>query len=279
MNNYEILKHHYNEILKSEEFGNAVKSIKANRIQYYNILKDYFLKDWKPYGIFTNPDGYFNYIVDYCFRCMVMDGKISGFSNTSVVYFIRNEYTGLLKIGKTNNLKRRIKEIENAFNFLGFDTQKLTLEAISYCPFGLNNSKVETYYHNKCKNYRINGEWFDISTDFLYDNLILCADYMVEGIPVIVEDRYDYEKTFRMTKLIESNDTLLCDIIKNEMSKNLRESLGIINDNLFIDFLSPKRKPYELFSYEIWNYILNLKSKDEFNLDKKIIRNIENMLF
>lgn len=96
MNNYEILKHHYNEILKSEEFGNAVKSIKANRIQYYNILKDYFLKDWKPYGIFTNPDGYFNYIVDYCFRCMVMDGKISGFSNTSVVYFIRNEYTGLL---------------------------------------------------------------------------------------------------------------------------------------------------------------------------------------
>lgn len=279
MNNYEILKHHYNEILNSEEFDNAVKSIKANRIQYYNILKDYFLKDWKPYGIFTNPDGYFNYIVDYCFRCMVMDGKISGFSNTSVVYFIRNEYTGLLKIGKTNNLKRRIKEIENAFNFLGFDTQKLTLEAISYCPFGLNSSKVETYYHNKCKNYRINGEWFDISTDFLYDNLILCADYMVEGIPVIVEDRYDYEKTFRMTKLIESNDTLLCDIIKNEMSKNLRESLGIINDNLFIDFLSPKRKPYELFSYEIWNYISNLKSKDEFNLDKKIIRNIENVLF
>lgn len=205
--------------------------------------------------------------------------KISGFSNTSVVYFIRNEYTGLLKIGKTNNLKRRIKEIENAFNFLGFDTQKLTLEAISYCPFGLNNSIVETYYHNKCQNYRANGEWFNISSDFLYDNLILCADYIVEGIPVIVEDRYDYEKKFRRSKLIESDDTSLCDIIKYELSKNLRESLGILDDNLFINFLSSKRKSHELFSYEIWNYISNLKNKDEFNLDKKIIRNIENILF
>lgn len=278
MEKYEILKQYYRKILELEEFDNTIKSIIQNRMYFYNVLKEYFLKNWKPNGILANPNSYFNYAIDYCFRCMVMDGKISGFCNTNVVYFIRNEYTGLLKIGKTNNLKRRIHEINRAFNFLGFDIQKLTVEAISYCPFGVSNSKIETYYHNKCKEYRVNGEWFDISPDFLYENLIMCADYIIKGIPVVVEDGFDCDTYFRKIMLIESNSDLLYEITKNELSKDIMEKLGIKNSNMFTMLFSQKRNSYELFSYDIWNYITNLKSGDEFNLDKKIIYNIENML-
>ena len=179
MNNYEILKQHYNQIIESKEFNIAINSIMENRLYYFNLLKNYLLKDWKPDEIFTTPNGYFNYIIDYFTRCMIMDGKIPGYSNTSVVYFIRNEYTGLIKIGKTTNLKRRLKEIENAYTFLGFDTQKLTIEAISYCSFGLNNSHVETFYHNKYKNCRTSGEWFNIPTDVLFNDIFLYTDYII----------------------------------------------------------------------------------------------------
>ena len=150
-------KSDFEKFIESDLFNETVETILSNNIMYYDWLKKYILKGSKNKTQQAIDDG-----INYIYKCMVLDGYIKG-NTTSVVYFIRNEYNGLLKIGKTNNLSRRMKEIEQCYTFLGMNTQKIKLEAISYCPFNMNNSQVESYYHDLYKENRVIGEWFNIS--------------------------------------------------------------------------------------------------------------------
>ena len=256
-----------NKIISSEDFENTVDKIIENKMSYYNWLKN----NIKPKQLLNceDIDFSFNYALDYVYRCMLMDSE----HKTSVVYFIRNKYNGLLKIGKTNDLQRRINEIERCFNFLGLDTNELAVEAISYCPYGMNNGKVETYYHNLFKEKRKIGEWFDVSYDELLNSLFV--DYIINGVLVTVEDTYDFPNGVKKLKLAENDYKLLKKEVTNELKEKVSKQLGILNTDIYNIF---NRNNNITYSEDLFNYIMSLNSTNDTNLDNKIKKDIENIL-
>ena len=256
-----------NKIISSKDFENTVDKIIENKMSYYNWLKN----NIKPKQLLNceDIDFSFNYALDYVYRCMLMDSK----HKTSVVYFIRNKYNGLLKIGKTNDLQRRINEIESCFNFLGLDTNELAVEAISYCPYGMNNGKVETYYHNLFKEKRKIGEWFDVSYDELLNSLFV--DYIINGVLVTVEDAYDFPNGVKKLKLAENDYKLLKKEVTNELKEKVSKQLGILNTDIYNIF---NRNNNITYSEDLFNYIMSLNSSNDTNLDNKIKKDIENIL-
>ena len=256
-----------NKIISSKDFENTVDKIIENKMSYYNWLKN----NIKPKQLLNceDIDFSFNYALDYVYRCMLMDSE----HKTSVVYFIRNKYNGLLKIGKTNSLQRRINEIENCFNFLGLDTNELAVEAISYCPYGMNNGKVETYYHNLFKEKRKIGEWFDVSYDELLNSLFV--DYIINGVLVTVEDAYDFPNGVKKLKLAENDYKLLKKEVTNELKEKVSKQLGILNTDIYNIF---NRNNNITYSEDLFNYIMSLNSSSDTNLDNKIKKDIENIL-
>lgn len=256
-----------NKIISSKDFENTVDKIIENKMSYYNWLKN----NIKPKQLLNceDIDFSFNYALDYVYRCMLMDSE----HKTSVVYFIRNKYNGLLKIGKTNDLQRRINEIESCFNFLGLDTNELAVEAISYCPYGMNNCKVETYYHNLFKEKRKIGEWFDVSYDELLNSLFV--DYIINGVLVTVEDTYDFPNGVKKLKLAENDYKLLKKEVTNELKEKVSKQLGILNTDIYNIF---NRNNNITYSEDLFNYIMSLNSSNDTNLDNKIKKDIENIL-
>ena len=256
-----------NKIISSKDFENTVDKIIENKMSYYNWLKN----NIKPKQLLNceDIDFSFNYALDYVYRCMLMDSE----HKTSVVYFIRNKYNGLLKIGKTNDLQRRINEIESCFNFLGLDTNELAVEAISYCPYGMNNDKVETYYHNLFKEKRKIGEWFDVSYDELLNSLFV--DYIINGVLVTVEDTYDFPNGVKKLKLAENDYKLLKKEVTNELKEKVSKQLGILNTDIYNIF---NRNNNITYSEDLFNYIMSLNSSSDTNLDNKIKKDIENIL-
>ena len=256
-----------NKIISSEDFENAVDKIIENKMSYYNWLKN----NIKPKQLLNceDIDFSFNYALDYVYRCMLMDSE----HKTSIVYFIRNKYNGLLKIGKTNDLQRRINEIESCFNFLGLDTNELAVEAISYCPYGMNNGKVETYYHNLFKEKRKIGEWFDVSYDELLNSLFV--DYIINGVLVTVEDTYYFPNGVKKLKLAENDYKLLKKEVTNELKEKVSKQLGILNTDISNIF---NRNNNITYSEDLFNYIMSLNSSSDTNLDNKIKKDIENIL-
>ena len=269
MNNITMEQRKYalNKIISSEDFENTVDKIIENKMSYYNWLKN----NIKPKQLLNceDIDFSFNYALDYVYRCMLMDSE----HKTSVVYFIRNKYNGLLKIGKTNDLQRRINEIERCFNFLGLDTNELAVEAISYCPYGMNNGKVETYYHNLFKEKRKIGEWFDVSYDELLNSLFV--DYIINGVLVTVEDTYDFPNGVKKLKLAENDYKLLKKEVTNELKEKVSKQLGILNTDIYNIFTRNNNITY---SEDLFNYIMSLNSSNDTNLDNKIKKDIENIL-
>ena len=256
-----------NKIISSKDFENTVDKIIENKMSYYNWLKN----NIKPKQLLNceDIDFSFNYALDYVYRCMLMDSE----HKTSVVYFIRNKYNGLLKIGKTNDLQRRINEIESCFNFLGLDTNELAVEAISYCPYGMNNGKVETYYHNLFKEKRKIGEWFDVSYDELLNSLFV--DYIINGVLVTVEDTYYFPNGVKKLKLAENDYKLLKKEVTNELKEKVSKQLGILNTDIYNIF---NRNNNITYSEDLFNYIMSLNSSNDTNLDNKIKKDIENIL-
>ena len=256
-----------NKIISSEDFENTVDKIIENKMSYYNWLKN----NIKPKQLLNceDIDFSFNYALDYVYRCMLMDSE----HKTSIVYFIRNKYNGLLKIGKTNDLQRRINEIESCFNFLGLDTNELAVEAISYCPYGMNNGKVETYYHNLFKEKRKIGEWFDVSYDELLNSLFV--DYIINGVLVTVEDTYYFPNGVKKLKLAENDYKLLKKEVTNELKEKVSKQLGILNTDIYNIF---NRNNNITYSEDLFNYIMSLNSSSDTNLDNKIKKDIENIL-
>ena len=248
------------EIIKSEDFKKIVENIVNNKLTYYDWLQNNL--PVMSVGEFTFSK---KYVLNYFYHCMLMDES----NDENVVYFIRNEYTGLLKIGKTNNLSRRITEIERCFNFLGLDTQKLVIEAISYCPFGINNGKVETFYHNLFKEKRKNGEWFDVSYEELMNTLY--CDYIINGVIVAVENITDFPDGAKTICLEEENVEILRKNIENNLVEKLSKELCIF-DNIF-KFNKKETIPSE----KLYNYLIGLKKNDG-NLDNKIKHRIEHIL-
>ena len=165
-----------------------------------------------------------------------------------IVYFLRNEYSGLLKIGVTKDIVQRIKQLKSNFTTLGLKQDKLFIEHLCIIPPFINHFSVEKYYHNLFSDYKSIGEWFDIDQEILRN--VLCIDGVIDNITYTIEDDYDY-LTVEQMKIHECNDEDLDCLLKNKMGLSIR----------FQDLLASDRVLYsDMFDYV---YILNGKSLSE----------------
>lgn len=82
----------------------------------------------------------------------------------SYVYFIRNKYNNLVKIGSTDNITQRFKTIKSICkNYIGME-DAVELIGLIDTSF-IKPVEVEKYFHKKYKQYNKFGEWFDFPTD------------------------------------------------------------------------------------------------------------------
>ena len=258
-------KSDFEKFIESDLFNETVETILSNNIMYYDWLKKYILKGSKNKTQQAIDDG-----INYIYKCMVLDGYIKG-NTTSVVYFIRNEYNGLLKIGKTNNLSRRMKEIEQCYTFLGMNTQKIKLEAISYCPFNMDNSQVESYYHDLYKENSVIGAWFNISYDQLFNDFDITM--IIDKVLVSVEEPIVFPKGIKKVKLIEEDKNEL----RNEIKSQLLYDCGISFANIDNYLMHQKNKNYE-YAKDFYDYIFTLEKDEDLILENKVYHKIKQIL-
>lgn len=82
--------------------------------------------------------------------------KVESTDTSSYVYVLKNEITGLTKIGMTNNPKRRLKELDTG------NGVPLTYIFCEFVPGGsIFENKLHQIYANKCTT----GEWFNLTDD------------------------------------------------------------------------------------------------------------------
>jgi hypothetical protein len=77
---------------------------------------------------------------------------------TEGAYLIRNLDNNNLKIGITNDLERRLKEIKKSFQFCGIEPHLKVECFIEY----KDNINLESYLHSTFKKYNSQNEWFSI---------------------------------------------------------------------------------------------------------------------
>ena len=121
---------------------------------------------------------FLQYINPYS-ECNILcrDYILNSNNTDSYVYFIRNKDSGLTKIGKTCNLKRRLSQLKGYALQCGVKPQKLSYIAIIHCCG--SNTKMEKYAHSYFDSKRVMGEWFNISDKQISDFLSDCCEYGV----------------------------------------------------------------------------------------------------
>ena len=118
------------------------------------------------------------------------------------------------------------------------------------------------------KDYRKNGEWFDITYDQIINTLIV--DYVINGVLVTVEDVLDYKPDYNF-KVEETDVNMLRNKEKNELIKKYENYFGLYNSDIFYRLLTDKK----VYSKELYDYIIK---QTNLNLDEKIKEKIEDIL-
>lgn len=81
---------------------------------------------------------------------------------TKGVYVIQDLNNNRVKIGITDNLSRRYKEILKSFKFCGTIPDLKIIYFIEY----KDNFKLEQYLHKELRDYNYLNEWFDLENNF-----------------------------------------------------------------------------------------------------------------
>lgn len=79
----------------------------------------------------------------------------------SGVYFIKNEETGLIKIGCSKDINKRYRDLQAQNEHLGYTSKLVLLDKILVD----NYYDLEQYIHNKYSEKRVINEWFKITKE------------------------------------------------------------------------------------------------------------------
>jgi hypothetical protein len=92
------------------------------------------------------------------------------------VYVINAEGTHLCKIGIAMSAEKRLRVLQKGFPY------RLWLVAV--CDYdGPDIFRYERELHRTMRDYRLNGEWFDIDPDMLLDNLQTVRELRLDTSP------------------------------------------------------------------------------------------------
>lgn len=136
------------------------------------------------------------------------------------VYFIKNEYTKMIKIGATKNISKRFKEFKSGFATLGLEDNQLRLIGLMFCPakyinkLHLIEEKIWHKYINQCYPHikRI-GEWFSVSEEKILDDLFyyntdgLCFEY--KNIVIQKSPRFTVREGEYVSSLFQKGNELI----------------------------------------------------------------------
>jgi Rha family phage regulatory protein len=90
---------------------------------------------------------------------------LSQSKDKQLVYIIKNAVTGLVKVGITNNIERRLSQLECATG--------CELEVVYLHPIADNSKDIERKVHERFADYRQRGEWFNLDVNELINYLIV----------------------------------------------------------------------------------------------------------
>lgn len=148
----------------------------------------------------------------------------------SYVYLLYNNDTGLTKIGCTDNLLKRIKQIVSTFkNYTGIIPDLSLLGVILIHKDDMY--KIEKILHDDYKQYRTYGEWYDINVrDVMYSNFIDSSEnsIIIKGTYVCVGE-YDEYQCFQD---VDRNYTLSINDLEKAFDMNLYKHEDFINYNI-----------------------------------------------
>lgn len=110
----------------------------------------------------------------------IMNANEKGLSGSGV-YFLRNNKNNMVKIGMSKNINERLKTLYATAKHVG--EVKPDLELIN-CVLCDRYSQLESDMHKLFKEYRVVGEWFDITEDGIMDAIeeVDIYDYMKREI-------------------------------------------------------------------------------------------------
>lgn len=93
------------------------------------------------------------------------------------IYFIKNNKTGLVKIGYTKDIKERLKQINTSLKSIGKECELKVLAIIPVVSYFAK--EAEFHAHLDFNRYRKYGEWFDITeSDVLeYHDIAINENY------------------------------------------------------------------------------------------------------
>jgi len=157
--------------LSTKEIWNKVQKLKEENIQ---IMVDFLFKYVGIHGI----NRFYKIYDIYTSRAI------------SCVYFIKNNETGYVKIGKTKNLHNRFAEIDRICkSHIGGEGDLIRVILCSEKEL----SKIERDIHEYYNKYNIRGEWYNIG-EIKYDDSYFCDGnkiIIVNNIEVCVDFSYE----------------------------------------------------------------------------------------
>lgn len=151
---------------KSPDVYMLIKESISEKKKQYDLLKKLLLKSDK----------------DEFYRLYLEMSK----TLSEYIYFIKNDTTGLIKIGMTKNPHDRISAINTLLRTAIGTESKLRYIGIIY----MTSSKMKDYeksLHDKYSLFRKHGEWFEIAEEEII-NYYFCNSYSVNGVRFNIED-------------------------------------------------------------------------------------------
>ena len=115
--------------------------------------------------------------MDKMLRVMATKQMIYKNQNKQSVYIFKNELTGLVKVGVSDNPEKRMKTLSNQSG--------CPLQMVYNTPKCKNAYDVERSVHSALKQYRKVGEWFDVSENEVFDILEKHSLDFGSGMPLL----------------------------------------------------------------------------------------------
>lgn len=173
---YEIL----GMVPKKELAKLNIEKIKLRQPELYNLIQEFTEEKKEELKLFKN----IMYLIDknIFYRMYLEDKK----NRTEYVYFIKNDTTGLIKIGMTTNPHDRLSSISYTLKTATGIEHDLRFIGIIY----MTSSSMRDYesaLHKKYEKYRKYGEWFDISEEEIIETYFIDS-FNVEGIRLDIEE-------------------------------------------------------------------------------------------
>ena len=145
------------KLLAMSEFGELLKNFTELRDTVSKIVYEF----WNRYKSEGDLERMY---LDACSK------HVKGYQKNehNYVYFFRNRYNGLIKIGQTTDIVKRFNDIKSICkNYIGME-DALIIEGVIDTSF-IKAQRVEKFFHNRYSKYRKFGEWFELPDDVWKD--------------------------------------------------------------------------------------------------------------